>query len=329
MRAARELRDQLAEIERGLAVAARPGLALFRLTGPDRVETLHRVVSQDVKTLQAGQGKLALLLAAKGQFRALMGVFAMPGELWLLAPVGHGDFLADSLRRYLAFSKSALEPVAPVRAPILLLGPRWAEVTAAAGAPVEALASGGMAVTDQAGEGVHWVGQTLVGVPGAVAFTPSDAAADSIELLARSLGATEVGGDAIELARIRLGFPAWGRELTETVLPPEVGIEALTISYSKGCYVGQETIARMRTHGHPNRRLVGVRQRDGTDTLPDLPGPLTVAGEEKPRGTLTSFALHPDLGGVGLALVRRELAGPGTVLLGAGRTFEITTFPLW
>ena len=194
MRAARELRDQLAEIERGLAAATRPGLALLRLTGPDRVETLHRVVSQDVKTLQAGQGKLALLLAAKGQFRALMEVFAAPGELWLLAPVGHGDSLADSLRRYLAFSKSALEPAAPVRAPILLLGPRWTEVAAAAGAPVEALASGGMAVTDQAGESVRWFGQTLGGVPGALAFAPSDAAADSLELLARSLGATEVGG---------------------------------------------------------------------------------------------------------------------------------------
>jgi len=113
------------------------------------------------------------------------------------------------------------------------------------------------------------------------------------------------------------------------VLPAEAGIEEETISYSKGCYVGQETVARMRTYGHPNRGLVGLRQVTGSADTPALPLPLTAAGEEKSRGSLTSWGWHPEHGGVGLALVRRELAQPGARLAGDGREFDVTSFPLW
>lgn len=329
MRDDSELRDQLTEIERGLAVVPGPGMSLHRLVGPDRVEALDRLVSQDVKALAGGHGRLALLLAPKGQFRALMAVFGGPEELWLLAPAGRGEALTAALGRYLALSRSRLEPVAPGGAPVLLLGPRWTEAADAAGVPRELLVAGGTAAAD-AGQGtVRWFGQTLVGLTGVVAIASSDETAGGIELLARSLGACPAREEAVEIARIRVGFPAWGRELTDAVLPPEVGIEPLTISYSKGCYVGQETIARLRTYGHPNRRLVGVRQRDGSGAPCELPLPLTLPGEERPRGALTSLAHHPDLGGVGLALLRREVALAGTVLHGCDRSFEVGAFPLW
>lgn len=328
-RLAHHLRDQLIEIERGLAVRFGEGPAVLRLVGPDRVEALNRVVSQEVRTLPAGEGRLALLLAPKGQFRALMAVVAGSEELWLLSPAGREETLRASLGRYLAFSKSALEPPGPGAVPVLVLGPRWTEVAAAAGAAVDVLAAGGCSVTGPPGEDVRWFGQTLQGVPGGLAHCSTDVAAAGVELLARSLGACPAGAAAVELARIRVGFPAWGRELTDAVLPAEVGIEPLTISYSKGCYVGQETVARMKTYGHTNRCLVGVRQTDGADATTELPIPLVAAGEEKPRGTLTSLAFHPDLGGVGLALVRRELAAAGTHLRGDGRSFEITSIPLW
>jgi folate-binding protein YgfZ len=324
-----DLRDQLIEIERGVAVSLGEGPAVLRLVGPDRAEALNRVVSQDVGTLPVGAGRLALLLAPKGQFRALMAVVAGPEELWLLAPPGRGEALRAELGRYLAFSKSSLESALSATVPVLVLGPRWTEVAAAAGAAVDALAAGGSAVTGPPGEDVRWFGQTLQGVPGVLAQCSSDTAAAGIELLARSLGACPASAAAAELARIRVGFPAWGRELADTVLPAEVGIESVTISYTKGCYVGQETVARMKTYGHPNRCLVGVRQTDGADAPAELPVPLVAVGEEKPRGTLTSLAFHPDLGGVGLALVRRELAGAGTRVCGDGRTFEVVPLPLW
>ena len=142
-------------------------------------------------------------------------------------------------------------------------------------------------------------------------------------------GTQPVSEEAVELARMRVGWPAWGAELTETVLPPEVGIDEESVSYSKGCYVGQETLARMRTYGHPTRGLAGLRQVSGSEEGPPLPLPLVAVGEEKARGSLTSWGWHPTLGGVGLALVRRDLMQPGTRLAGDGREFEVTPFPLW
>ena len=91
------------------------------------------------------------------------------------------------------------------------------------------------------------------GIPGAVAVAQDSR---SLAALRRALDETEtqpVSEGAVELARLRVGWPAWGAELTETVLPPEVGIDEETVSYSKGCYIGQETIARLRTYGHPTR----------------------------------------------------------------------------
>jgi folate-binding protein YgfZ len=156
--------------------------------------------------------------------------------------------------------------------------------------------------------------------------------AEALAVLRAALGAAgarPLSEKAVELARIRAGWPAWGAELTETVLPPEAGIEEETISYSKGCYVGQETLARMRTYGHPTRGLAGLRQLAGSGEKPALPVPLSALGEEKSRGTLTSWGWHPGCGGVGLALVRRELTQPGTRLAGDNREFEVTSFPLW
>jgi len=323
------LRDQLAEIERGVALVGEGAPVALRLVGPDRVEALNRVVSQDIKALREGHGRLGLLLAPKGQFRGLTALFAGAEALWLLAPAGRDETLRAGLSRYLAFSRSTLEPPPPAAVAVLLLGPRAAEVAGAAGAPVEAVTAGGVAVTGEGERAVRWFGHTLIGLPGLVAVAASDEGAADVGRLARSLGACLAGPAAVELARIRVGFPAWGQELTETVLPMEVGIEAATISYTKGCYVGQETVARMRAHGHPNRCLVGVRQTDGADTATEVPVPLVADGEEKPRGTLTSLAFHPDLGGVGLALVRRELVAAGTHLHGDGRTFEVTSIPLW
>jgi folate-binding Fe-S cluster repair protein YgfZ len=113
------------------------------------------------------------------------------------------------------------------------------------------------------------------------------------------------------------------------MLPPEVGIGDEAISYSKGCYVGQETIARMKTYGHPTRALVGLRQVGGISAAPVLPVPLTAAGEERARGSLTSWAWHPENGAVALGVVRRELTEAGTKLAGDGREFEVTSLPLW
>jgi folate-binding protein YgfZ len=300
------------------------GGCLVRIAGAKRREVLQGVVSQDVASLAEGQGTLALLLAPKGQFQAIMAVFEGGDETHVLTPPGRAEELAGRLSRYLMLSRCTAEPLVDGAA-LAVLGTRFQEAAAATGADAIALADGGW---HDAGV-VQWFGRTFLGIPGAVAVARDPAVVRELGQHLLAAGTNRVSEQAAELARIRVGWPAWGAELTESVLPPEAGIAGETISSTKGCYVGQETIARLQTYGHPNRGLVGLRQKTGGDDAPELPLSLSREGEEKVRGALTSWGRHPEIGGVGLALVRRELTEPGTALAGSDRTFEVAPFPLW
>ncbi len=323
------LDEQLGAIEARVGSLILPDGDLLRLVGSDPLGALDRVISQEVRSLRDGEGRLALLLAPKGQFRALVAVFRALDGVFLLAPPGRGSELAASLGAYLKFSRIATEPLAWSGGAALLIGPGWVRAAAGFGLDASGEAAGSCGVVGGAGERLLWLVQTFTGAPGAVVVAESEGARRRLDEALAAAGAVGLGDEAIALDRIRRGFPAWGHELTETVLPPEVGLETLTISYSKGCYVGQETIARLKTYGHPNRVLVGVRQASGPDDSPSLPLALAAAGEDKVRGQLTSVGRHPALGGVGLALVRREIAAPGTTLTGGGRSFAVSALPLW
>ena len=248
-----------------------------------------------------------------------MAVFGGAGETLLLLPPGRAAEVADALAKFLLLSRCS---TTVVEGPgVAVVGEGWLEAAAAAGADRAAVET----AADRSRRRKVLFGRTMLGVAGATAVGPTDEAGRALQ----AAGAREVSREAVELLRIRNGAPAWGHELTGTTLPPEVGIEADTISYTKGCYIGQETIARMATYGHPTRALAGLRQAAGPPEPPALPLPLTAAGEDRPRASLTSWGLHPRHGGVGLALVRRELAVPGTRLAAPDRAFEVAPFPLW
>jgi tRNA-modifying protein YgfZ len=316
--AALDLKGQLGALEMGAGIGEWPLVELLRLAGPDHRQTLNRIVSNEVASLSGGAGALALVLASKGQFRAIVAVFDREGELAMLVPAGRSGELMDGLARYLALSRSRLE-----RTPepsIAILGPRWREVLEAAGWPVP----GERSAAEEQGRLV--LAETLAGLPGATAV---GAGVADLREAARTAGAVEVTGAAVELARIRGGWPAWGAELTDSVLPPEVGLEEVAISYSKGCYVGQETIARMKTYGRATRQLVGVRHVAGPIDMFRAPEELVPDGEDKARGVLTSAAVHPEHGGVGLAIVRRQHAEPGARLRAGATIVEVTPLPLW
>jgi folate-binding protein YgfZ len=322
------IENGLQAIERHVGRLTAGGGDILRLTGAQPLVALDRVVSQEVRSLQDGEGRLALLLAAKGQFRALMAVFLAGDDVLVLAPRGRGPEVAARLATYVKFDRIAIEPVALAGGLEVLLGPAWREVAQQVGVAAERLAPGRCAVAGGGADTTVWLAETFAGAAGVTVAVASLAAREQLDAALLAAGAVEVDEAAVEVARIGAGFPAWGNELTETVLPPEVGIERTAISYTKGCYIGQETIARMRTYGHPTRALVSLRQDGGPDQPPALPLPLNARGEEKVRGALTSWAWHPAHGGVALALVRRELAAPGTALAGAGRAFTVAALPL-
>ena len=135
-------------------------------------------------------------------------------------------------------------------------------------------------------------------------------------------GAAEVGEEAAEVARVEAGRPRYGVDLDATVIPQEAGLNERAVSFTKGCYVGQETVARLHYRGKPNRHLRGLRL-----SAPVPAGtPLRLGDREV--GRLTSSVVSARLGPIGLALVRRE-AEPGATLAAGdgGATAEVVALP--
>lgn len=263
-----------------------------RVQGPDPVAALQKVVSADLRGLAHGKVRGTLLLHPKGQFRALLAVGLWHGEVWLLAPQGFGQLAWHQLQRYLQFSRCSLIPwTGPCT---VLVGACWGE----------ALQRNQFSQPEGSGAPPVFA-ETLMGLPGAVVLAE---VAHKLE---------EADPQELELLRIKVGFPAWGKELTEDVLPPEVGLGEPWVSLTKGCYIGQETMARLATYGHVNRLLVRLKAQAVEDQLKPmgpLPWPLTAGDNPKSVGRLTSCALAPEGELWALALVHRSFARQGQEL---------------
>jgi folate-binding protein YgfZ len=143
-----------------------------------------------------------------------------------------------------------------------------------------------------------------------VLCSAESAAAVRAALLAS--GAVEAGEQLAELARIESGRPRFGVDLDETVIPEEGGLNDRAVSFTKGCYVGQETIARLHYRGRPNRRLCSLKLSDEAELGDSL------SNDEREVGTLTSVAISPEHGPIGLALIRREAEDGSTLKVGEG-----------
>lgn len=272
-------------------------LDLCRVQGRDVLAALQKVVSADLRGQEEGTVRPSLLLHPKGQFRALFAVARLGGEVWLVCPPGRGEEVARGLHAYLRFSRVQVEPVAPQR--FLLVGPgslEWLRARGATWAQPGRCGSEGQ---------VGIFAETLLGLPGALVVGEAPP----------SLPVWEP--EELERARVMAGFPAWAKELTPDVLPQEVGLREPWVSLTKGCYVGQETMARLATYGHVNRLLVRLRGAAGDPDpagLEPLPRVLVDPESSKTVGRLTSLAKTPEGGLLGLGLVHRSVAREGRVL---------------
>jgi folate-binding protein YgfZ len=130
---------------------------------------------------------------------------------------------------------------------------------------------------------------------------------------ARALGGRAVGWQALEIARIEAGIPRFGVDMDATNFPQEAGIEARAVSYTKGCYIGQEVLNRIHTMGHVNRQLRGLRVESGAAELPAKGDKLYLG--EKEVGFVTSATLSPALGAIALAYLTSAAHTPGTQAL--------------
>ena len=279
-----------------LAIRTAAGLVigshdLVAVQGPDSASFLQGIVSQDIEALPDGGVGRSLLLGPEGKLRALLWVLKGEDEVILVTDAGRGEALATDLGRYLFRVDAVVEPLR--QKVIGVLGPGADSVLTQANLPKPAgwVRSGPRLVAN-----LPLRGLTRFIVVGA----------DQEELVAA--GGRLAGSLAVDAVRVEAGEPVMGRDLDEKTIPQESGLVPETVSFTKGCYLGQELVARIDSRGHVNRVLRGVVI--GTNVLPPEGAGLLI--DEKPVGRLTSVAESLTLRApVGLALVRREVE-PGS-----------------
>jgi tRNA-modifying protein YgfZ len=295
------------------AGAFRSGRDVLAVRGPDAEAYLQGQLSQDVAALAVGASADALLLEPDGKLSALLRVTRTDGQGFVLdVDAGYGDAVVARLRRFLLRSKVELERLA------------WRDLSLR-GTGVPEAAAGLLTVLAERGvlalpfEWNGWSGVDLLG-PEDVVLAPEAAALPA--------GVRACGPEAVEACRIVSGLPAMGTELTNKTIAAEAGLVARTVSFTKGCYTGQELVARIDSRGsNVARRLVGVVAPAGDGTA--LARGMTLHGGEAPAddgaaadkvaGSITSAAWSAELGAwVALGYLHRTVAAPGPVRVRSG-----------
>ena len=269
------------------------------ITGPEAKEFLQALVTNDVEALTPGHGCYAAVLTPKGKMLGDLRVLDLGDELLLdcervaLQPI-FNVLWRGRLGHEIEIHKRTLELGLISLVGVQLAGPNEHDNarTELAGRPV-------LAVTTDLGSDLFCAAEDTEAV---LAELPPGDEAD------------------LELLRVESGRPRYGIDLDDSVIPQEAGLNERAVSFTKGCYVGQETVARLHYRGKPNRRLRGLRL-----SRPVEPGAELRLGE-KVVGRLGSVAVSPRHGPIALAIVRRE-AEPGDVLSVAGATAELMDLP--
>ena len=252
-------------------------VALLWVEGTDAASFLHGLLSNDVAGLAPGAAREALLLDAKGHVQAAVGVHRdAPDAFTLVVEPGLAGRVTEILERY-HFSED-----------LEILGPEDAEALTVAG------------IAPPPGPAVPGA------LPGSVRVVVDDTAAATA-----GLAGEPAPQEALEMARIAAGLARVGVDTGPSTLVQEAGLEGRAVSFDKGCYLGQETVARLQFRGRANRALRGLALG-----APAEAGAAVVSGGRE-VGRLTSVATTPDLGPIGLAILRREVPPEAVVEVGA------------
>jgi tRNA-modifying protein YgfZ len=286
-----ELDAQYRQLREECGLLARSDRGLIAVTGPDAADYLQGQLTSDVESLAPGEGQYAALLDRKGHMQADMRVLRPAAEEILLDT--EGEARSAALRHLTMYSIGrdvAVADASAERSILSLIGPRSAEV---AGAPP-------LPENDCEAVSVAGIECLAAGTREGLDLICAAAEAERLAAALREAGAVDVSPAAVELLRIEAGVPRFGAEMGTETMPAEAGIVERAVSFTKGCYIGQETVARLHYKGKPNRHLRGLRLSAAAE-----PGAELRLGE-KEVGRLGGVAVSPAFGPIGLAILRRE-----------------------
>jgi folate-binding protein YgfZ len=289
------------------------------LAGTDRVRFLHGQVTNDVKSLQVGEGCYAALITAKGKMQSDMNIYCLPEELLLDFEPGLTAIVSERLQKYVIADDVQIIDVAPNYGLLSVQGPKSESVIRAVGIgdDLPAKPFGFVRKPQTVFSEIHVMNQPRLGMSGfdlLVATDQIQALKKELVRAAKSAGGRECGSEAFEIARIEAGIPRFGADMDETTNPLEAGLETRAISFNKGCYIGQEVISRIRTYSEVAKALRGLRLADDLKSLPNKGDKLFQDGKE--AGFVTSATVSPRLkANIAFGYVKRELNQLGAELI--------------
>jgi folate-binding protein YgfZ len=290
------------------------------LAGSDAKEFLQGQVSNDVVSLEPGTGCYAAFLTPKGKMLGDLRILDAGDELLLDTERVSLQPLFNMIRRFSIGYDVQLHKRTLERGLLSLIGPEAAAICGATGTLARSEHSHvSVEVSDGRGGTLRARAiRTDVGIDLLLDADRLDAARAAVI----AGGALDVSEAAVECLRVERGRPRYGIDLDETVIPQEAGLNDRAVSFTKGCYVGQETVARLFYRGKPNRQLRGIRA-----PAPLAPGATLTYGS-RAVGTITTAAVSPRLGPIALALVRREAPlGASVSVEGAAEPAEVVELP--
>lgn len=299
MTVAVEIDAQYRQLREECGLVERPDRGLLVVSGSEAAEYLQGQLTNDTEAIGPGDWIYAALLDRKGHMQADMRVLR-PGEgpdLWLdLEPEGLAA-ATRHLQMYKIGREVDVSDESEGHTLLSLIGPRATEFARA-------------------------VGSTALRTTEGVDLIVPAAEREGVREALLAAGAVEVSPEAAEILRIEAGRPRFGAEMGTASMPAEAGIVEQAVSFTKGCYIGQETVARLHYKGKPNRHLRGLRFSGQA-----RPGDSVAVGE-KEVGEVGSAAVSPALGPIGLAILRREAEPGTTVAVGEdGVTAEVVALP--
>jgi folate-binding protein YgfZ len=293
-----ELDAQYRQLREECGLLDRSERGKLAVSGGEAAEYLQGQLTNDVEALSPGEGQYAALLDRKGRLQTDMRVLRTSAEeIWIDTEPEALETARRHLEMYKIGREVAIADLTSERAILSLLGPRSVEIAGTAALPLHACEASVVA-------GIECL---AVGTDHGIDLIAKSADADRLREGLIAAGAVEVGLEAAEVVRIEAGTPRFGAEMGAETMPAEAGIVERAVSFTKGCYIGQEPVARLHYKGRPNRGLRGLEL-----SAPAAPGESLRLGE-KDVGKIGSACISPARGPIALAIVRRE-AEPGAEL---------------
>jgi len=314
--------------------------AYLAFTGPDRVRYLNAILTNNIKDLAAGQGTVSLLLNPQGHILAEIETYALADRLFCVSYAMIREQLASWMDKYIIMDDVTLTDETERWGTLALEGPKAAAVVKEI-ARVDLSQLNELASVDA--EIVRFAQDDNIKrapipcrlvkrSPGGVAAAEFVGERGQLTALwevlleaARKQGGGPAGYTALSGRRLELGVPWFGYDFGEKQIPHEAGLENSHISYTKGCYTGQEIVERVRSRGHVNRRRVGLLFSG--DAVPEAGAALTLEGKEAGNVTRAARIWYPARV-IGMGYVRKEAEAPGTALQWAGGTATVVRLPL-